>query len=73
MTKKEELLNEIYNTPLDHSFVAFGQFMTGENVTMRFSCPQSSLVQIIFNLFDDDLVGAPPHGYPMQIYNWDWE
>lgn len=71
MTLKEQLIQEIRYMPLDKRLKTIETLSTGEYNEMTFLCPQESLLMIINNLFDDELNGAAPGGFPTKIVGWE--
>lgn len=71
ITLKEQLIQEIRYLPREKTIKTIETLDTGEYNEMTFQCSQESLLQIINNLFDDNLHGCVPNGVPTTINGWE--
>lgn len=71
ITLKEQLIQEIINMAEDARLKTIEQLDTGEYNEMLFECTKESLLQIIGDLFDDNLHGCVPNGRPTTIVGWE--
>lgn len=67
LTLKEQLIQEIIHMAEDARLKTIEQLDTGEYNEMLFECAKESLLQIISDLFDDNLHGCVPNGIPTTI------
>jgi hypothetical protein len=71
LTLKEKLIEDIRYLPNDKTIKTKEVLDSGHVNEMTFLCPHSSLMQIIFNLFDENLYGRVPGGIPTKINSWE--
>ena len=71
LTLKEQLIQEIAHMTEEARLMTIEQLDTGENNEMLFECAKESLLQIISDLFDNNLHGCVPNGRPTTIIGWE--